>query len=93
MGPGQLSLYNVLSAYSVLDPEVCDFRQTLYRPKRSFISFCGAHIGFVFVAVGGLLPGPVLRYWSAAVTLGGGRRLQHAQISHVCLGGPPTIQA
>lgn len=30
MGPGQLSLYNVLSAYSVLDPEVSGIRWSLF---------------------------------------------------------------
>ena len=41
------------------------------------------YVKLVIVPVGGLLPGPVLCYWSAAVTLGGGRCLQHAHISYV----------
>lgn len=50
-------------------------------------------IRFVIVVVGGLLPGPVLHCWSAAVTHGGGGCLQHAQISHVWHGAPQTVQA
>lgn len=96
MGPGQLSLYNVLSAYSVLDPEVSGIRWSLILHTKETYRlsfFLHTHMKCVSVPVGGLLPGPVLCYWSAAATLGGGRLLQHARISHVWLGAPPTIQA
>lgn len=115
LGAGQLSLYNILKAYSLLDPEVSfnsDFLSlslsfccnSLF-PTRwnwqlsilglrffpSFLACAGAKFVIV-VIVGGLLPGPVLHRWSAAVTHGGRGRLQHAQISNVWRGPPQTVQ-
>lgn len=114
LGAGQLSLYNLLKAYSLLDPEVpfnsssfVFFRfpcgslslfltlppsldvlngtvKCLFSAYALFPLLVCVDVKFVIVAiVGGLLPGPVLHCWSAAVTHGGGGRLQHAQISHV----------
>lgn len=124
LGAGQLSLYNLLKAYSLLDPEVSfnscfciisgflplslsfwDVSLLLTQwinglvnclvglsPPPPFL-FCAGIKFVIVVIVGGLLSGPVLHCWSAAVTHGGRGRLQHAQISNVWRGAPQTVQA
>lgn len=114
LGAGQLSLYNLLKAYSLLDPEV-SFNSSFSILSSPFTFFFGVSLPFawwtkwncqlsfrlfffclrrqtrkgknykfvIVVIVGGLLPGPVLHCGSAAVTHGGGGRLQHAQVSNV----------
>lgn len=97
LGPGQMSLYNILKAYSLLDPEVSfNFLASVQLspyikwasrlPLRFQLtpSLVCLDFRFVFVVlVGGLLPGSVLHCWSASVTHGGTGCIQPAQISNV----------